>query len=767
MNIFSKRPLFCACMLYLLTSVVGIFTPPGYKIILISVFILLGLFALAFYIFDKIKAYYALCIILSSLMIVISLISTYMYFDVKAKSFEKYYDSHHTLEAIVVSEDGRSANWVEYEIYVTKIDGEEKEHKAKLSCTYSSVLEPGMSFVADLYADGFEESSGSYSEKLDMFSSEIFIRYSSEDESTMLITEEQRYYKNSLFNKINSYFTRIFKSNLDSESAAMSSALLLGNKSDLPLTVTRNFNRAGVSHILALSGMHMTIIMGLFMLLLKKLRIHRNVIAITLSVFAVLYLFITGCSLSATRSVIMLLIFYASLLFSSSPDPLTSLGIAGAFIMITMPGTVFNAGFWMSFAATLGLIVYMPAFNGIMAKLLNKYDTAKILLKPLTSFLSALVASFCAMVPMVIVMCIFIRQISWFTPLSSAILAIPSSGAILFSLLFIPFHAIPVVSDVLANLLRNITLFMTDFCSDISAMEGIVVSINYPFARVAAIVIAIALFCSLAIKFKKAILSFIPFVISIAMFVTCIAVYDSHAKNDATVSYCNVSTVSDMLVLSRDKQAIICDLGNGSFKSYAEALDSVYSARATEIKAVILTKYYRATPSTLLTLFSSNMVRELWIPKPTNTDEYNKMLPLIPVAEKCGVKVYVYSEGEELIAFSGIKINILRSRIERSTVPIIAININAENKNLLYCSSGFNECGSDILNGYVADADYIIFGNVGPKVKETYSLPQKNTADLIVFADKTHAAYFKSNKTDHATFALVDGACNVRLTSND
>ena len=334
----------------------------------------------------------------------------------------------------------------------------------------------------------------------------------------------------------------------------------------------------------------------------------------------------------------------------------------------------------------------------------------------------------------------------------------------MFSLLFIPFHSVPILSDILADLLRNITVFMTDFCADISDIEGVVVSVNYPFAGLAAIIIAVALFCSLAFKFKKAIISIIPFAVSIVMFITCMSIYDNQVKGQATASYRNVSSVSDMVVLSCDKQAIIFDLGNGSTKSYIQAAASVVDARATEIKAIVISKYYNATQPSLYYMFENYKVRELWLAKPTSIDEYNKMAPLIPIAEKNGVDVYIFDDNETLTAFSSVSINVTRSTIERSTVPIISLNIKKNYLNLLYCSSGFNESSNPLIDDYISDADYIIFGNVGPKVKNHYSLPEKNTANLLVFADKTHAAYFDSNDTDTATIALVEDSCNIKFT---
>lgn len=760
MNIFFKRPLLCGCMAYLLSSIIGVFLPPTYKIITIALCVVTVFFSLGVWLFKKIGSYQALWSILASAMIAFSLLSSYFYFDVTAKSFEKYYDKDHTIEATVVSLNNRNANWAEYDIWVSSVNGEENEHLAILTCTYNCVLMPGDTFTAHVNAEGFDSSGASYNEKLQMQSDRIFIQYLSDEESSMVITGKA---ESSIdyFKKINEFFSDIFSNNLDENTAKMSSALLLGNSDHLDLTVKRDFTRAGVSHILALSGMHMSIIMGILMFVLKKSGVNHKIIGLLLSICALFYLMITGVQISAARSVIMLLIVYLSILLSGCPDSLTSLGVAGALLMILFPGSVFDAGYWMSFAATLGIIVYMPVFTEFLNKAPASIKNKKWLFKPMFAVLSTIMASVFAMIPLIIVMCIFIKQISLYTVISSAILAIPSSAAILFSLLFIVFYKIPIISTVIANLLHNLTEFMTDFCAAISDKEGIVVSLNYKFATLAAIVIGLALFISLAFKFKKALVSLVPFAVSVVLFLSCIIIYNVNDENNITAEYCNVSSKSDMIVVSNNREAIICDIGNGSAKSYFAALDAVYSSRTTEIRAIVLTKYYNAHQSIIPRVCSSNKVRELWLPKPANKDEYYHLWALSESAKELEIDVYIYENGEDMTIFDTANLNIYRQRISRSAVPVIAINLCGSEENLLYCSSGYNEVRSAPWNDNLIDAEYIIFGNVGPKIKKKYTLPENYDADLLMFADKTHAAYFNGDNIANVTYALIDENCKV------
>lgn len=93
MNIFHNRPLFLSCMFFLLFSAVGYFIPSGYKLLLISVLLLLTvIFVLLYFILKKFSKYALLCVVLSSLLSVTAIISSYVYFDVDAKEVEKYHD---------------------------------------------------------------------------------------------------------------------------------------------------------------------------------------------------------------------------------------------------------------------------------------------------------------------------------------------------------------------------------------------------------------------------------------------------------------------------------------------------------------------------------------------------------------------------------------------------------------------------------------------------------------------------------------------------
>ena len=717
-----------------------------------------------YFVFKKIKPYNALCLCLTSAMIVLSLISSFVYFDVIENSFDEYYYKNHYIEGFVVSERFSGANYSGYDIIVTGIDGEDTYHKAILECSYGSVLRAGNAFCANVGAFPFEDTFGSYNEKLAMHSDKIFICYESVEESGVRIKEESVFHPTVFFANINYKLSRVFFSTLDKDTAAMSSALLLGNKDKLDDVVQRDFTRAGASHILALSGMHMSIIMGIFMLVLKKLRVKTKIISFILIALSLFYLFLTGVPVSAARSVIMLLCVYLSMLWGREADSLTSLSVAGALLMLIFPGAVIDAGFWMSYSATLGLLVYLPAFNSFVGTLILPYERLKVILKPVTYVLSAFMASVFATVPLIAVLCVFIRRISLYSIISSVVLSIPSSGVILFSLLYLIFAPIPSVSGVIAAVLKTLTAFMTDYCAEISDLENVVISVNYPFAIIAAILIGLTLVFSLSVKVRNLFVSLIPFAVAIAIFISAIFIYNALESKNINVSYINTSSNSDMLVMSKGCQAVICDIGNGSNQSYYLTIPSVYEARATEIKAIVLTRYTRAHSGTLYGVFSSQKVRELWLPIPTSRDDYHKMTPLVSLADRFGVDVYIYEDKESLHIFDYTDVKVSHCYIERSAVPISTVSIATRSERFLYCAPGFNESENvETTNQLLANSDYVLFGNCGPKTKRPYSLPENNEARYIIFSDKTRVAYFDSKNAEDATFVYVSDRCSINI----
>ena len=760
MNIFYNRPLFTACMAFLTISTISYFVPETTKYVVLAfgaVVLIVSIFMLLLPRLDRLSKHLLMYSLLCSAAIILASSLSLSYFDGNKNKFENIYGNEHTVDATVLSINYESEFYSIYTVKVNSLNGEAFDHDAKLVCEYNACLRVGESFIVKAFAQEPEDKKdGIFNEKLSMLSDGIFSSYISTDESGIILTDRAEFDLNVTFAEMNYKLSRIITDRVGGEAGNLSSAILLGNKHLISNTTSRDFNRSGVSHILALSGMHMTIIMGAVSFILWKLTDNSRKVGIISSVVAVFYLALTGFSLSATRAVLMLLVFYLGLIITAEPDPLTSLSVAGTVIIFLFPGAILDAGFWMSFGATFGILVFMPPFHKFLLDKLYRAFVGKhrkAIVHTVTYVADLFAASIFAIIPLMIVMCVFIKEMSWFTIISSAVLSIPASALILLSLLLICFYSIPYLSVLLAQLIEIVGDFMIDFCSEVSKTEGAVFSLNYPFITTMAIIMCLALLYCFASKHKFKPISAIPFVVSLLVLLTTVSVYENVNKDNLKATFVNVSSVSNVIVLTSEDQAIICDLSNGSKSSYSKALDEIYDSRATEIKAIMLTGYTYLHASTYYDLFASEIVREIWLPYPENEDEYSKMNKIYEVAQKFGVDAYVYKDGEVLRAFDNTEIYVLQDRIERSSVPVTLMSITTPNDSLIYSSPAFNECSLlDTAKELFACADYIIFGHKGPKVKKEYTVEISRMTDAIVFSNKDLISHFDASTVHGAAY---------------
>ncbi|MDY2617650.1 MAG: DNA internalization-related competence protein ComEC/Rec2 [Oscillospiraceae bacterium] len=138
------------------------------------------------------------------------------------------------------------------------------------------------------------------------------------------------------------------------EEAAVLRGLLTGDKTRLNESLYTCFRRAGIAHLLAVSGLHVGFLAGLVYLLPGPRR-RKDFIAIPVMIgFALL----TGGQSSVWRAVVMGSLLLVAPLFRRETDPPTSLAFALALLLVPAPYSSLNIGLQLSFAATAGLVCY-------------------------------------------------------------------------------------------------------------------------------------------------------------------------------------------------------------------------------------------------------------------------------------------------------------------------------------------------------------------------------------------------------------------------
>ena len=146
--------------------------------------------------------------------------------------------------------------------------------------------------------------------------------------------------------------------------AALGQATLLGLRRNIPQDLNEAFRRTGAAHLLAISGLHVGILLGISLagsaaLLGRKHHLH--LIAPLIIIW--LYGLLAGMSPSATRACIMGSVYLASLAFGRQRGSLAPIGIAAALMVAVSPSILYSISFQLSFAAIAGIAAFSDTFG--------------------------------------------------------------------------------------------------------------------------------------------------------------------------------------------------------------------------------------------------------------------------------------------------------------------------------------------------------------------------------------------------------------------
>ena len=750
MDIFRHRPLFLCCSVFLLATLAGFFLRSAGILMAVGGVLAVGAAALCLWRARR-RSMISVCVIAAAALLALGGVArSHLWFHGgNAASLSALEGQTVTVTGVVTDRRGAGAYLTSYSVRLTSVSGEETSGLVLLTCHYVSDLQPGYAVEMEVTVISLSEAAGDGYDATALMGDGYLAGLRSESEETVTVTSEST---GGLSVKAGALRRRlaVVLNALTPDAEGLPSALLLGDKTALSDSVRRDFSRAGVSHLLAISGLHMTLLFGLLAGLLRLLRLPKRGRAVILSVCAAGYLILLGFPPSATRAAIMLGFVYLSHLLSAKADPLTSLGLAGALILAVTPCAAADAGFWMSYLATLGLVAVMPEVNRFFKERAGQSSLLAVgFFKVLTGILVGLVAMSFTL-PVVAVV---IGEMGVLSPVSTLLLT-PLCGAVLvLSLLALPFGG-GVVGTLLGGLVEGLCGGMSSLTSWMGEPSWAVVSLKHPAVAPVAFGMLAGVLILLAVRLPKR-RQWTVILPLLAGWIAMGGVLGIHAlttAGDMTVTFVQPSSQSDMLVLTEGHTAVICDLSNGSLTAVNGAVRAAEEEGATEISALMLTHYHSRTAGTLTAILSRETVRELWLPAPDTEEEYYLLLSYLEKAESAGVPVSLYSEGEALTLFGGCEATLETDMIKRSVQPVLLLSLDAgEGGRIVYCGSAVFESGlADTARELTAQADTVIFGNHGPLVKAPFGegLTLLPDATVILSGEGGVAGWFIPSSID-------------------
>jgi competence protein ComEC len=165
-------------------------------------------------------------------------------------------------------------------------------------------------------------------------------------------------------------------------SAALLAGLLLGERTELPRELDEGFRRAGVYHVLAVSGFNVAILAAAVFTLCRLARVGHRTSAVIAIVVVLGFAAVVGPEPSVLRATIMALLVLAALLLGREAAVANSLALAALAILTVRPGDLGDPGFQLSFAATAG-IVAAPLPRGLVGSALGVSLAAQLAVLPI------------------------------------------------------------------------------------------------------------------------------------------------------------------------------------------------------------------------------------------------------------------------------------------------------------------------------------------------------------------------------------------------
>ncbi|MBS6397204.1 MAG: DNA internalization-related competence protein ComEC/Rec2 [Clostridiales bacterium] len=156
---------------------------------------------------------------------------------------------------------------------------------------------------------------------------------------------------------------RVYEETLRERDSSLLRAMVLGEKEGLDPETKEFYQRNGISHLLAISGLHVSLIGMGFYRLLKKLTGSCVLAGIPSMLFLCAYGWMTGASVSTIRAVVMCSLSILADLIGRTYDMLTAIGVSALLLLLSNPVNARQSGFLLSFGAVLAIALIQPVWT--------------------------------------------------------------------------------------------------------------------------------------------------------------------------------------------------------------------------------------------------------------------------------------------------------------------------------------------------------------------------------------------------------------------
>ena len=378
MELFNRRYLCFICFVFIFISVIAFHFSSPLKILFLILLILACVILIICFLLSKTKRFGILVGTLSTFMTTVALFNSLIFISIPAEKAAQY-NGTYTAELEVISLEYSDSLSSEYNVRLLQMGEDKVNIKSYLVCDFESDFSYGDRLVAVVDSEELELKNSKLDKDILLYlhvDCSQPIMYAEENEPNMLSFAWLRSKTKIMRNSLCEYIDSIFDGD-----GSLVKGMLINEKSDIPTFTKAQFKRAGASHLLAVSGLHVSLLLGTFEIFLRRIFVPKKARIFIIFVAGLGLLALTDFSASALRATFMLFAVYLNYMLAEENDAVTSLFASVALITLLSPYSVADIGLWLSFGATLGLVSVYPYLQSKVSALFKKATRHRKLLK--------------------------------------------------------------------------------------------------------------------------------------------------------------------------------------------------------------------------------------------------------------------------------------------------------------------------------------------------------------------------------------------------
>jgi DNA internalization competence protein ComEC/Rec2-like protein len=179
-------------------------------------------------------------------------------------------------------------------------------------------------------------------------------------EKIRIVKEEESFSPDIYLHRLNLAISDKYKKILGEKNAGSLSAMVLGDKRGLDEEIKELYQENSISHLLSISGLHISLLGGAVFLFLRRLKVSFSFPLITSSIILIIYGAFTGFSVSTSRAIVMMSVLFISFVIGKSYDLPSGLALAALVLIVINHRVIYQSGFLLSFFAVIGIFYIMP-----------------------------------------------------------------------------------------------------------------------------------------------------------------------------------------------------------------------------------------------------------------------------------------------------------------------------------------------------------------------------------------------------------------------